>query len=58
MRLIHAIGYALAALLASTVGMALMATPRFSIWASTGTGLACALLGAYVGWNRLPRNSK
>jgi hypothetical protein len=55
MRLIHAIGYALAALLASTIGMSMMAGPRFSILASTGTGLACALLGAYVGWNRLPR---
>jgi len=56
MRTVHAIGYALGAVLASTFGVAVFAhSSGLTLWQSMGIVGVCAALGAYVGWNRLPR---
>lgn len=56
MRYVHAIGYALAALLAGAVGSSLMGNP--TLGERMAICLACAALGAFVGWNRLPKEPR
>jgi len=58
MRTIHALGYALGAAFISLIGTALTRSSGFPVFASLGVAAGCTVLGAIVGWNRLPTSHR